>query len=123
MSKLNATPEILGVFGSHDEATVQKVASSFDQKLVTVQNSSNEVHLALPFYSDLESKASGLSDSDLEVASGGAGAVAMNNEAASSSFVHSNSAVVNYASESDKGEASGSVTVETTVTGTPMEDK
>ncbi len=72
MSKsITATPELLGVFGSDNASTVNQIGDKLEVNVATVANSSNEINLALPYYSDLESKASAMSDDDMEVASGG----------------------------------------------------
>lgn len=76
-TNLSPTPELLGAIAcSKDEGAVQEiVARVFNRDVITINNSADEVNLALPFYSAMDSQLSSVSDSDIEPATGGIRAI------------------------------------------------
>ncbi len=76
MSKtITATPEILGVFASDNASTVTEIGNKLEMNVATVANSSNEVNIALPYYSNLDSVPEAITDAELDAAAGGVGVV------------------------------------------------
>ncbi len=74
MSKLIATPEILGAFGAENEQAVMAQAQHVESSIITVKNSDNEVNLTLPYYSYLDTlggNTTAASDEDLDEVAGG----------------------------------------------------
>ena len=73
MFKLIGTNEILGAFASSlDEDEQHAIINDIEAEVITVENTDDEVHLALPYYSGVEDAiAKAISDTEANDVAGG----------------------------------------------------
>ncbi len=70
--KVAATPEIMGAIVADDKAIIMEYAGKIEADVAIVDNTDTQVHLALPYYANLENTSiSQISEDDLEAVAGG----------------------------------------------------